>query len=433
MAKEILIPYVPRGAQAEIHPEIEKHRFNVLVIHRRFGKTVLTVNHIIKMALQNKLPNARYAYMAPFLKQAKLIAWDYFKKYTAPIPNVKINESELTVDLPNGARIYLFGADNPDALRGTYLDGAVLDEYGQMKSETFSEIIRPALTDRNGWAVFCGTPKGQNQFLDIYNLARKMVEEANNQWWCCLYRASDTGVINDDELAQLQMTSADSTYRQEFLCDFTSASDNVLITIDAVTAAQRRNYSDDDLKYSPTIIGVDVARYGADRSVIQIRCGLKMYEPQVYRGVDNMTMAGYVSEAINRWNPDAVFIDAGRGEGVIDRLRQLNYNVTEVNFGGRPINDMYNNKRTEMWDLMKKWIDDGGQLPLNRDLTADLVTPTYDFDAANRMRLESKDKIKDRLGKSPDIADSGALTFAMPVISRSDRERINKMPKMALR
>jgi hypothetical protein len=281
----IEIPYKPRFPQTEIHPQLEKHRFNVLVAHRRLGKTVLSINHLIKMAMTNPRKDCRYAYIAPFLKQAKLIAWDMVKKFTSTIPNVSIHEGDLICELPNKARIYLFGGDNPDALRGTYLDGCIIDEYAQIKSEVFSEIIRPALTDRNGWCLFLGTPKGQNHFFDIYNHAVKMQAQGDTSWWSGIYRGDETGVISDVEMAELRSVMAESTYRQEILCDFTAASDNVLITIDMVSASCARQYEIAELKYCPTVIGVDPARFGDDRSVIQVRHGLVADEPIMFKEI----------------------------------------------------------------------------------------------------------------------------------------------------
>ena len=117
--KTVVIPYKPRYPQTEIHKQLEKHRFNVLVTHRQMGKTVCAINHLLKSALINQQPSPRYFYISPFLKQTKLIAWDYMRRYTAPLPDVKLSETELSVMLPNGAKIWLLGADNPDALRGT--------------------------------------------------------------------------------------------------------------------------------------------------------------------------------------------------------------------------------------------------------------------------------------------------------------------------
>jgi hypothetical protein len=431
----IVIQYAPRYPQDEIHPQIESHRFKVIVAHRRLGKTVLAVNHLIKKAMECKTGDGRYAYIAPFLKQAKLIAWDYLKRFTRNIPGVKHNEGELICEVPTGGRIYLFGADNADALRGTFLDEVVADEYSQFKPDVFSEIIRPALLDRNGGCLFMGTPKGQNNFFEQYNYAVKAMADGDPAWWAGMYRGDETGVISEAELAELRKVMTDSTYRQEILCDFTAASDNVLITIDMVSQSCQRRYEITDLIYEPTILGVDVARFGDDSSVCQVRHGKKADEPIIFKGIDNMALVGQVSTLINRINPDATFIDAGRGEGVIDRLRQLGYRgIQEINFGGKAFNPHYANRRAEMWDMMRQWIQDVGQLPNIPALKADLVTPTYKFDANNAMLLESKQDIKKRLGHSPDTADALALTFAMPVRSRKDDvSRANTQPRMAIR
>lgn len=210
--------YSPRPLQSELHSQLK--RFNVLVCHRRFGKTVFCLNEMIDRALSCTLKNPRFAYIAPLYKQAKTVAWDYLKEYTRNIPGVKVNESELRVDLPNGARITLYGADNPDALRGIYLDGAILDEYAQMSPRLWGMVIRPLLTDRRGWAVFIGTPMGHNQFWEIYDFARKF---ADSDWYSCMWRASKSGVLPDDELESARREMDEDEYDQEFECSFTAA------------------------------------------------------------------------------------------------------------------------------------------------------------------------------------------------------------------
>ncbi len=412
----IVIPYAPRPVQATIHAALETHRFCVLVTHRQLGKTVCAVNHILKKALQNPRPHARYFYIAPFLKQAKLIAWDYFKRFSAPLPQVVFNEVELCVKLPNGARIWVGGADNPDALRGTYADGVVLDEYAQIKPGVFSEIIRPMLLSREGWVVFMGTPKGQNAFYELFNQAQKLAQTEPALWWSGVFRADESGVISADELARIQAQTPATIFRQEYLCDFTASAENVLIPIDAISAAVRRSYAPCELRFSPKILGVDPARFGDDRSVIFRRQGLQAFSPVVLKQVDNMTLAAYVAREIEAFRPDGVFVDAGCGGGVIDRLRQLGFTVTEVAFGGAPVKTgQYANKRAEMWGDMAEWIKTSGALPDVAELKADLCQTTYDYDAAGKLRLEPKEKLKARTGKSPDLADALALTFAAPV------------------
>ena len=207
--------YKAREAFLDFH--YRKERWAVLVCHRRAGKTVATICDTIRRAISENKPDARYAYIAPFYAQAKNIAWDYLLKFAKPAI-VKANQSELWVELVNGAKIRLFGADNPDSLRGLYLDGVVLDEYADMKPRLWGEIVRPLLTDRQGWATFIGTPKGHNAFYDIYNEAQK-----NDNWYVKTLRADQSGLLAQGELLDAQATMSANQYEQEFLCSFEAA------------------------------------------------------------------------------------------------------------------------------------------------------------------------------------------------------------------
>jgi hypothetical protein len=208
------------------------------------------------------------------------------------------------------------------------------------------------------------------------------------------------------------------------LCDFSAASDNVLITIDVVSAGAQKRYGEYEIAGAPKIIGVDIARFGDDRTVIQRRHGLRALEPIVMAGLDNMEVVGRLTAQISNWMPHHVFIDAGRGEGVIDRMRQLGYSVMEINFGAKADDpSAYVNRRSEMWDRMREWFAAAGGIPNDPELKQDLVTPTYRFDAANRFALESKDDMRKRINRSPDLGDALALTFAIkvPTPRRYDR------------
>src|SRR4249919_3290827 len=143
--------YHPREQFIPFHERSQ--RWAALVCHRRAGKTVAGVNELVERALYTKKQDGRYSYIAPFYAQAKAVAWDYLLKFSEPF-RVKANIAELSVDLFNGSRCRLFGGDNPDALRGLYHDGVLLDEPAQMKPSLWGEVIRPALSDRLGWAVF---------------------------------------------------------------------------------------------------------------------------------------------------------------------------------------------------------------------------------------------------------------------------------------
>jgi phage terminase large subunit len=216
--RRVTIPYAPRTQQATVHAD--PRRFKVLVTHRRFGKTVLAVNELVKQASMCRRPQPRYAYMAPYLVQAKDIAWSYLKHYTAPIPDVMVNEAETWIELPGERRIRLYGADNADRLRGLYFDGVVMDEPAQMAPRVWAEIIRPALSDRLGWAMFIGTPMGRNAFCDLYEMG---LSGDDPDWAAFMFKASETGIIPAAELDATRRAMTSDQYAQEFECSFDAA------------------------------------------------------------------------------------------------------------------------------------------------------------------------------------------------------------------
>jgi hypothetical protein len=188
----------------------------VVVAHRRAGKTVAFVNEAGRGAVTCALPHPRFAYLAPFLGQAKAIAWDYVKHYLGVVPGARFNEAELRCDLPNGGRVRLFGADNPDALRGLYFDGIILDEFGAMDPRVWTDVIRPCLSDRGGWAVFGGTPRGKNVFYDL----RERAKSGDEGWQGWEFKASETGLLSAEELADARASMDESAYLREYECSF---------------------------------------------------------------------------------------------------------------------------------------------------------------------------------------------------------------------
>jgi len=195
------------------------------VAHRRCGKTVACVNDLIARALSLNTKHGRYAYVAPFLSQAKEVAWDYLKRYARPA-TINTNESELWVELRNNARIRVHGADNADRLRGAYLDGIILDEYADMRPSVWTEVIRPMLADRSGWATFIGTPKGHNDFYTLFygNKEKGWVGAVNSpDWYTNTLRASETGILPHGELDDARLTMTPEAYQQEMECSFEAA------------------------------------------------------------------------------------------------------------------------------------------------------------------------------------------------------------------
>lgn len=217
------IPYTPRPQQKAVHGKMDQARFGVIVCHRRFGKTVMGVNQLQKGAVTCQKVRPRFAYIGPTYRQSKQVAWDYAQYYARPIPGVTVNQSELRIDYPNHGQLRLYGSDNPDSLRGIYLDGALLDEYGMHPAKTFSEVIAATLVDRGGWALFSGTPNGRNQFYEIAEHAKAEQGKGNPDWFYAEYKASQTGLLDPAYLESAKAVMTEDEYEQEFECSFTAA------------------------------------------------------------------------------------------------------------------------------------------------------------------------------------------------------------------
>ena len=202
-----------------IHDAVEAHPFTVAVCHRRMGKTVAAVNQLIKAAVTSTKNRPHFAIMGPTYTQQKRNCWHYLIEFTAKIPGVKVNHSELSITLPNGALISIYGSDNPDALRGIYLDGLVLDEFQDHAPNLFTEIITPLRADRLDWVLILGTPNGKNGFYDAYQ--RGVAEEPG--WHAILFKASETGLVSDDILLEAQTIMSAEEYAKEYECSFDAA------------------------------------------------------------------------------------------------------------------------------------------------------------------------------------------------------------------
>jgi phage terminase large subunit len=218
MATEsITLGYSPRPQFVPFH--CRKQRWSVIVAHRRCGKTVACIMDLVDAALRSTKANPRYAYVAPMFVQAKDVAWAYVKQFTQHIPGAEFNESELRVDFAsNGGRIRLYGADSYDRMRGLYFDGVVLDEAADFDPRAWPEVIRPALSDRRGWATFIGTPKGRNAFFELYDAATR-----KDDWYDLMLRASETEIVPESELLDAQSMMTPEQYAQEYECSFEAA------------------------------------------------------------------------------------------------------------------------------------------------------------------------------------------------------------------
>ena len=228
----LALSYDPRPAFLPFHNR--RNRWAALVCHRRAGKTVAVINDLIIGALECKLPKPQLAYIAPNYQQAKRIAWEYLKQFAAPLID-QTHESELRVTLKNQAKIYLLGAEKADGLRGMYLDGVALDEFAQIRPSALSQVILPSLSDRQGWMVLMGTPKGKNHFYDYH---RKAMNDP--MWFSMVLKASTSGIIPREELDLIRAQMDVSDYEQEYECSFEAALKGAIYGLE-MEATEREN------------------------------------------------------------------------------------------------------------------------------------------------------------------------------------------------
>jgi hypothetical protein len=242
--EEIEINYKPRKEVEAYHDR--KERFAVLVAHRRFGKTVAAINDLIRACFTVQKDNVRVAYIAPYLSQAKAVAWDYALEYTRDIPDIKVNHSELRIDFSNGSRFRLYGADNYNAMRGLYYDAVVCDEHSDFPASAWTTVIRPSLADRKGSATFISTPKGRNEFWELYEYAK-----TNKDWWSGMFKASETDILDPEELEEAKRTMGEDRYEQEFECSFEAAIVGAYYAMEMKTAMQEGRIT--TVPYDPSV------------------------------------------------------------------------------------------------------------------------------------------------------------------------------------
>lgn len=416
----ISLPYQPRRWQADVH-RTKAHR-QVLAVHRRAGKTAVAcaelADSMLRAVPRSSIDPPLFVYLAPFLNQARHIAWERLKRTVDPLVTsrlVEVREAELTIRMHStGARVRVMGGDNANAIRGLGIDGIVLDEVAQLDGDLWDSVLQPAMADRDAWLLAIGTPSGTNLFSRLFFEAA-----IRPRWDARRLTVHDTDVFTAEQIAELEAGMSPAAFAREFLCDFSASSDDQVLSLADVMASQSRQ-TDPHAQGYALVFGVDVARSAVgDRSCIVMRRGPRIEQVLTWRGIDNMALASRLAQEIVERKPDAVFIDQGGGGGVIDRVRQLGHQVVEVPFGGAAADpSKWANKRSEMWWRMAEWVRVFGAIPPEAKapgLSAELAAPVFWHDAKDRWTLEPKDQIKERIGVSPDIADALALTFAAPV------------------
>lgn len=315
---------------------------------------------------------------------------------------------------------------NDEALQGFHADNImyVVDEASGVRDGIFT-VAEGALTTEGARVVMTGNPTKTTGYF------HRAFHKNRGQWTLLHFNGEDSPLVTDKYVNEMieSYTRDSDIFRVRVLGDFPHASVLQFIGRDIINQAAGKKLALMDYDHAPKIIGVDVARFGDDQSVIAIRQGLRVHNLKKFKKIDTMELASQVAHDIEALQPDAVFIDGGAmGPGVIDRLRQLKYkNVHEVHFGGKALNngdEKYYNKRAEMWGLMRKWLHAGGCIPDDAELIEDLAGPEYGHDGKEQIQLEQKSDMKKRDLASPDCADALAVTFAFPVY----RDQKDKRP-----
>lgn len=397
------------------------------VWHRRAGKDSCALNLTARDMFKRV---GSYWHLFPEQTQARRAIWNgidhqgrrIIDQFLPPVVRARTNAQEMLIETRNGSIWQMAGSDNFDSLVGSNPIGVVFSEWSLAQPDAW-DYIRPILVENGGWALFIYTPRGRNHGYSTY-----MNALGAENWFCEMLTVDDTGLISPDRIALERASGmSEAKIRQEFYCSFEAKNDTQLILHDLVSEAIKRQVS--ATEWGEKIIGVDVARFGIDKSVIYFRQGRngRPIPFERYSGWGTMQLAARVADWIVRWQADAVFIDEGGvGGGVVDRLHQLGFRMVQgVNFGGRSdwgrTGEKAANKRSEMWLSAREWLN-GGTLPDDPALAAELTAPNYAFDARSHILLERKDDMKKRGIPSPDIADAFVLTFAYPVLPYEDDE-----------
>jgi phage terminase large subunit len=232
-------------------------RWACMVVHRRGGKTFVCVQDLLARSQTHKRPGPalRYAYVAPTRDQAKDIAWGYVKDFFCKIPGTITNEADLKVTTPNGASLRLYSGENYERMRGLYFDGVVIDEPADIDPAAWNTVIRPTLTDYNGWATWIGTPKGRNAFWRQWTKV-----STNPDWFTLLLKASESGLIPERELRDIMAEIPERDFLQEYECSFAVARPGAIYAkqLEDARAAGRINSNVMHFKEVPAYTSFDV-------------------------------------------------------------------------------------------------------------------------------------------------------------------------------
>lgn len=409
--------------------QMQGYKRACLVWHRRAGKDKSVLNFTVDQALNERV--GVYYHCLPSYNQGRKVLWDGIDKdgfkMLDHIPDdviAKKNNTEMKVELVNGSIWQVIGADNYDAVMGSNPVGIVLSEYSVSDRYPMAwDYFRPILAENGGWAIFIFTPRGRNHAFQIYQMALQ-----NEGWFAELLTADDTGAITRQDIDEERKAGmGEDMIRQEFYCDFLVSTENVLIPYALIEGALNRKAS---YAQAPKLAGLDVARFGDDRTALVVRQGGNVAHIETWRNLDTMQTSARVQDLYKARVFQAIAVDAiGVGAGVADILSSWGVPVVAVNVAESASNDdRFSRLRDELWWSLRDWFNEGTcsipPHPHRDKLVAEIQDIRYDYNPTGKVIIEPKDQMKERMGFSPDIADALCLTFDRRLVWQAERPSI---------
>jgi len=313
---------------------------------------------------------------------------------------------------------------NSEAFAGTHDENVLViyDEASAIADCIWTVTEGAMTTDGAMWLAFGNPTRNNGKFYDCFHGQKK-------RWITAQVDSRSAKMTNKDQLNEwVEDYGEDSDFvRVRVRGVFPRAGSTQYIASDVVDNATK--YKAEGFESAPLLLAVDVARFGGDKTILTLRQGRKVFPQIKYLGLDTMTVADKVADVILQHQPTATFVDGGGiGGGVIDRLRQLGYNIIEANSSdAAQESDRFANKRAEMWGRMRQFLIDGAEIPDDPDLKTALCVPEFLYNSRNLILIESKKDIRKRGLSSPDEADSLAFTFYEQVYAYAKRTRKRKV------
>ncbi len=398
-----------------------------LVWHRRSGKSKTVLNFEVAQAM--RMPGVYY-HAFPEYGQGRKVLWDGIDNsgnrlldlHIPPELRRSTNKTEMKIELVSGSILQIIGADNYNSLVGPNPRGIVLDEWAVSDNYPKAwDYFRPILAENGGWAVFAYTPRGMNHGHELYRMAL-----ANPEWYCQILTVDDTQSISRTDIqAERDAGMSEDMIQQEFYCSFVASNENIVIPFAIIETALQR---EGNYRHAVRVAGLDVARFGNDRTALVVRQGGEIIHTETWGNTDVVQTSERVLARHRAKLFDVIAVDTiGIGAGVADILRSKGLTVAMVQVSERPMDvERFGSTRDELWWRLREWFEEGAcgfsraLMPAQTQaVLADIQDIRFKYTPSGKIQIESKDDMKKRLGFSPDLGDALCLTFSPRITSKS--------------